>query len=132
MYFQKRYELVMLLCHRITTVASSAKGYKQIHNRFLNVMSLKIVVFLVNVRWLMNLGSMLHLINQITFVVEGFFLVFSFVFIIFFVNYRYMIMTNDMYMNIEMWVKNKREKRSPAVTLVPIVITCTLNRNSIS
>jgi len=80
----------------------------------------------------MNLGSMLHLINQITLVVEGFFLVFSFVFIIFFVNYRYTIMTNDMYMNIEMWVKNKREKRSPAVTLFPIVITCTLNRNSIS
>jgi len=34
MYFQKRYELMMLLCHRITTVASSAKGNKQIHNRF--------------------------------------------------------------------------------------------------
>jgi len=31
-----------------------------------------------------------------------------------FVNYRYMIMTNDMYMNIEMWVqkKKKREKNN--------------------
>ena len=31
--------------------------------------------------------------------------------IIYFVNYQYMIMTNDMYMNIEMWVKNKRKKQ---------------------
>jgi len=27
-----------------------------------------------------------------------------------FVNYRYMILTNDMYMNIEMWVQKKEEK----------------------